>query len=77
MRRAGRGDVEVGGKFRHFPHQAYQAAVAAAKGLRLALILDRAAHFVAAGEAVDVGAMLGKPSQQNSEILELGRPQRG
>ena len=71
VRRAGRGDVEIGSQLRHFAHQAHEPVVAAAQRMRLALILDRAAHFVAARQAIDVGALVGQPRQPHGEILEL------
>ena len=59
MRRAGRGDVEIGGNSGISRINLHQAAMAGADRMRLALVLDRAAHFVGARKAVDVGAMVG------------------
>jgi hypothetical protein len=61
--RAGRGDVEIAGEFRHLPHQRHEAIVSAAGGTRLALVLDRPAHLVAARQSIDVAAVVGHKSE--------------
>ena len=71
MRRAARGDVEIAGKLGHFAHQPDEPVVPAASDARLALLLDRPAHLVAARQPVDVGAVLGQPRQKMREILQL------
>jgi hypothetical protein len=54
MRRAARGDLEIGGKLRHLVHQFSEAALPPA----LRQLLDhRAAHFVAARQRVEAGAV--------------------
>ena len=71
MCRSARGDIEIAGKFRHFPHEPDEAAVAAAGKARFALVLDRPAHLVAACQTVDLGAVLGQPCQKRRKIIEL------
>ena len=65
MRRAARGDVEIGGKLGHFAWQFQETAI-----LRR-LLLHRAAHLVAAREAVDAVAALREPREPKREILEF------
>ena len=71
MRRTACGDIDIAGELRHFSHQPDEAAVAASGKARLALILDRPAHFVAARQAVDIGAVFGQPCQEVCEIFQL------
>ena len=64
------GDVEVGGEFRHLPHQPQQARVTPPGGVRLALVFDRSAHLVGASEAVDVAAVVRQPREPYGQVLE-------
>jgi hypothetical protein len=69
MRRAACWHIEIAGKLGHFPHESDEAAVAAAECARLALILDRPAHFVTSRQAVDFGAVFGQPRQKGGEVF--------
>ena len=71
MRGAARGDIEIVGKIRHFPHETNKPALPAAGKARLALLLDWPANFVAARQPVDLGAMIGQPCQKICKIFEL------
>src|SRR5262245_34918369 len=71
VRRAVSGNIHVACKLGHFAHQADKTVAAVAGIARLALLLDRPAHLVATRKTIDLGAMLGEPRKQISEIFQL------
>jgi len=71
MCRAARGNIEVAGEFGHFAHEPDKPVLTAAGEPRLALLLNRPAHLVAARQAVDFGAVLSQSCQKMRQILQL------